>query len=468
MKSPHTSLEGKHLPVMIDEVVKICNPKNGGIFMDCTFGAGGYSKEFLKFQETQIVAIDRDNQASAFAKQIEDKFKSRFTFHNEKFSNLNLLSTNKFDAVIFDLGLSSIQLDNLSRGFSFKSKDKLNMTMGKTTKSAKEVLNYYSTQDLRDIIKTFGEEEDATRIAKNIVSQRNKKELETTDELVEIIKKSKKKNYKKKIDVSTKTFQAIRIFVNQEISELIDGIIKATKILKPGGKLIVVSFHSIEDKIIKFYFKNFSKNYSRSNKYLPESNKRLSLFESYKNKIIQASSKEIKKNPRSRSAKLRFAIRSTDIFQEPNELRKKFKYLTDWEKRIARSKLLISIFVFSFLLFFTSIIKNKTRVIEKNIKSYEKKISYLEKELYESQLDFYYLTSPKILQEKISFLTNEEYNFMNISKIYLNIDNFWRSKKISKIIYGGRVKKNIITQINKVSYLKTISLQTKNLIRIKK
>ena len=193
MKSPHTSLEGKHLSVMIDEVLKICNPKNGGIFMDCTFGAGGYSKEFLKFQETQIVAIDRDNQASAFAKQIEDKFKSRFTFHNEKFSNLNLLSTNKFDAVIFDLGLSSIQLDNLSRGFSFKSKDKLNMTMGKTTKSAKEVLNYYSTQDLRDIIKTFGEEEDATRIAKNIVSQRNKKELETTDELVEIIKKSKKK-----------------------------------------------------------------------------------------------------------------------------------------------------------------------------------------------------------------------------------------------------------------------------------
>ena len=116
---------------------------------------------------------------------------------------------------------------------------------------------------------------------------------------------------------------------------MIDGIIKATKILKPGGKLVVVSFHSIEDKIIKFYFKNFSKNYSRSNKYLPESNKRLSLFESYKNKIIQASSKEIKKNPRSRSAKLRFAIRSTDIFQEPNELRKKFKYLTDLEKRIA-------------------------------------------------------------------------------------------------------------------------------------
>ena len=161
---------------------------------------------------------------------------------------------------------------------------------------------------MRDIIKTFGEEEDATRIAKNIVSQRIKKKLETTDELVKIIKKSKKKNYKKKINESTKTFQAIRIFVNKEISELIEGIIKATKILKPGGKLIVISFHSIEDKIVKFYFKNFSKNYSRANKYLPEKNEKYSLFESYKNKTIKASTKEIKKNPRSRSAKLRVIL----------------------------------------------------------------------------------------------------------------------------------------------------------------
>ena len=335
MKLPHTSLEDKHLPVMIDEVVKICDPKNGGIFMDCTFGAGGYSREFLKFPGTKILAIDRDSQVADLANKVKNKFKSRFTFYNKKFSNLDLLSTEKFDAIIFDLGLSSIQLDNLSRGFSFKSKDKLNMSMGQTTNSAKEVLNSYKTQDLRDIIKTFGEEVDANRIAKNIVSQRNKKKLETTDELVKIIKKSKKKNYKKKINESTKTFQAIRIFVNQEISELIEGIIKATKILKPGGKLVVISFHSIEDKIVKFYFKNFSKNYSRANKYLPDKDEKLSLFETYKNKTIKASTSEINKNPRSRSAKLRFAIRSTDIFSEPHELRKKFKYLTDLEERIA-------------------------------------------------------------------------------------------------------------------------------------
>ena len=334
MKLPHTSLEGKHLPVMIDEVLKICNPKNGGNFMDCTFGAGGYSKELLKFNETKVVALDRDKHVIGLANKLKGDFKSRFAFYNKKFSNLDLISKNKFDTVIFDLGLSSIQLDDLSRGFSFKSQSELNMSMGLTDISAKKVLNTYSIQDLRDIIKTFGEEEEALKISKNIVKERTKNIINTTDELVKIIKKSKKKNFKK-INESTKTFQALRIFVNKEFTELIEGIIKATKILKPGGKLIVISFHSIEDKIIKFFFKNFSKNRSRSNKYLPENNENLSLFDDYKNKVIKANAKEVKRNPRSRSAKLRVAIRSSDEFIEPQELRNKFKYLTDLEKRIA-------------------------------------------------------------------------------------------------------------------------------------
>ena len=302
--------------------------------MDCTFGAGGYSKELLKFREAKVVALDRDSQVIELANKLKDNFRSRFVFYNKKFSNLDLIAANKFDAVIFDLGLSSIQLDDFSRGFSFKSKSELNMSMGQTEISAEEVLNTYSTQDLKDIIKIFGEEQDASKISKNIVKERTKKKIKTTDELVKIIKKSKKKNYKK-INESTKTFQAIRIFVNKEVNELIEGVIKATKILKPGGKLIVISFHSIEDKIIKFYFKNFSKNRSRSNKYLPENEDKLSLFDDYKNNIIKASSKEVKKNPRSRSAKLRVAIRSTDKFIDPEELRNKFKYLTDLEKRIA-------------------------------------------------------------------------------------------------------------------------------------
>ena len=334
MKLPHTSLEGKHLPVMIDEVLKICNPKNGGNYMDCTFGAGGYSRELLKFHETKVIALDRDKHVIGLANKLKNDFESRFVFYNKRFSNLDLITKNKFDAVIFDLGLSSMQLDDLSRGFSFKSQSELNMSMGLTEISAKKVLNTYSSQDLRDIIKTFGEEEEALKISKNIVKERTKNIINTTDELVKIIKKSKKKNYKK-INENTKTFQALRIFVNKEFTELIEGIIKATKILKPGGKLIVISFHSIEDKIIKFFFKNFSKNRSRSNKYFPEKSDDLTLFDDYKNKVIKATTKEVKRNPRSRSAKLRVAIRSSDEFIEPQELRNKFKYLTDLEKRIA-------------------------------------------------------------------------------------------------------------------------------------
>ena len=334
MKLPHTSLEEQHLPVMINEVLNICKPENGGNFMDCTFGGGGYSSAILKFRNVKVVALDRDNQVSIIAKKLKKKFHSNFFFFNEKFSNLDLVSNIKYDAVIFDLGLSSIQLDNLSRGFSFKSKSELDMSMGLTDVSAKEVLNTLNNDNLKDIIKIFGEENDASVISKNIIKERNFKQLETTDELVKIIKRSKKKNYKKrKIDESTKTFQAIRIFVNKEISELIEGMIKATKILKPGGKLVILSFHSIEDKIIKFYFKNFSKNRSRSNKYLPE-NSSLSLFDNYKNKIIKASIKELNRNPRSRSAKLRVATRSTEKFIDPNELRIKFKNLTDLEKCI--------------------------------------------------------------------------------------------------------------------------------------
>ena len=335
MKLPQKSLEGNHLPVMIEEVTKLCNPKNGGNFMDCTFGAGGYSKALLKFKDAKIIALDRDDRVNEIANKLKNKFQSRFVFFNKKFSKLDLISSKKFDAVIFDLGLSSLQLDDLSRGFSFKSKNKLNMSMGQTEITAKEVINNYSKQDLKDIIKTFGEEEEASKISTNIIKDRAKYQINTTDQLVNIIKRSKKKDFQRKIDESTKTFQAIRIFVNKEISELIDGIINATKILKPGGKLIVVSFHSIEDKIVKFYFKNFSKNRSRSNKYLPEKENFLCLFENYKNNIIKAKSKEILKNPRSRSAKLRIAIRSANEFIDPIELRTKFKHLTDLEKRFA-------------------------------------------------------------------------------------------------------------------------------------
>ena len=268
MKSPNTLLETKHFPVMLDEVIKICSPKSGGKYLDCTFGGGSYSKELLKFPNTKIIAFDRDERVLDIADNLKKQFENRFKFYHNKFSNIDQIPISGVDAVIFDLGISSIQLNDLSRGFSFKSKDRLDMSMGLASTSAQEVLNDVDQNDLKMILKIFGEEKEASIIAKNIIKVRSIKKLKSVNELVDIIEESKKKNFKKKINLSTKTFQALRIFVNKEISELIEGIIKATKILKPGGKLIVLSFHSLEDKIVKFYFKNFSSNHSRKKRIL--------------------------------------------------------------------------------------------------------------------------------------------------------------------------------------------------------
>ena len=329
MNTQKSSLEKSHFPVMLDETIKILSPKNGGIFLDCTFGGGNYSKRLLQFPKTKVIAVDRDESVNSIAKKLEKKFKKRFEFYRIKFSQMNKILKKKVDTIVFDLGLSSIQLNNLSRGFSFKSKDKLDMKMGLSNISAQDAINNLSEAKLKLIIKILGEEKEATTIAKNIVKARSKKKITRVDELVKIIEKSKKKNFASKINPSTKTFQALRIFVNKEITELINGVINATKFLKPGGKILVISFHSIEDKIIKYYFSNFSKNKSKPSRYIPEiNNDNEILFEEYKNEIIRPTLKELKKNYPSRSAKLRFAVRNKNNFTYPTSLIQKFqKYI---------------------------------------------------------------------------------------------------------------------------------------------
>ena len=206
------------------------------------------------------------------------------------------------------------------------------MTMGLNEISALDVINNLSEPDLKRVIKILGDEKEASKIAKNIVYYRNIKKIKNTNELVKIIEKSKKKNYFNKVNPCTKTFQALRIFVNKEITELIYGIINATKKLKPGGKILIISFHSIEDRIVKYFFTNFSKNKSRPSRYLPEKNVVSSaLFEQYKNRILRPSNKEINQNYRSRSAKLRYAIRSKNNFKYPFDLIEKFKNYLDLE-----------------------------------------------------------------------------------------------------------------------------------------
>ena len=332
MNNQTSSLEFSHFPVMLNEVLKISSPSTKEKFIDCTFGGGGYSKEILKFPRTNVLAIDRDKKVIAEAKKIEKKYPKRFKFHQLKFSQLETISIDNVDVIIFDLGLSSIQLDDFDRGFSFKSNKKLSMTMGLNEISALDAINNLSEVDLRLVIKILGDEKEASKIAKNIVNHRNTKLIKNTNELVNIIEKSKKKNYATKINPCTKTFQALRIFVNKEITELINGIINATKKLKPGGKILVISFHSIEDRIVKYFFTNFSKNKSRSSRYLPETKiDDTALFEQYKNRALRPSNEEISQNNRSRSAKLRFATRSKNNFEYPVDLKKKFKNYLDLE-----------------------------------------------------------------------------------------------------------------------------------------
>jgi 16S rRNA (cytosine1402-N4)-methyltransferase len=332
----HTpSLEFSHFPVMLNEVVAISSPSNGGKYIDCTFGGGGYSKKLLKFKNTIVKGLDRDSKAKVIGRNLEKKFPKRFKFHQTTFSQLNKVFKDFADVVIFDLGLSSIQLNDLKRGFSFKSTEKLDMSMGLNNISAQDVINNLSETNLKLIIKILGEEKEARSIAKNIVKRRKEKKITNVNELVEIIKKSKKKNYLNKINPCTKTFQALRIFVNKEITELINGIISATKILKPGGKILIISFHSIEDKIVKFFFSNFSTNKSKPSRYLPEQeDESIALFEEYKNKVLKPTKKEVDQNNRSRSAKLRYAIRSKNKFLYPDELIKKFKNYLDLESTL--------------------------------------------------------------------------------------------------------------------------------------
>jgi len=332
MNNQTSSLEFSHFPVMLNEVLKLSSPNKGGSFIDCTFGGGSYSKEILNFPQTNVFALDRDIKVFSLAKELQIKFPKRFKFFQLKFSQLDSVSNKNVDVVIFDLGLSSIQLDDLARGFSFKSKEKLNMAMGLNEISALEVINNLSETDLKLIIKILGEEKEAYKIAKNIVKYRKEKKITKTSELVEIIEKSKSKKLSNKINPCTKTFQALRIFVNKEITELLNGIINASKKLKPGGKLLVVSFHSIEDRIVKYFFTNFSKNKSKPSRYFPENeDAKTALFDEYKNEIFRPSKKEININYRSRSAKLRLAIRSKNEFKYPYDLIKKFKKYLDLE-----------------------------------------------------------------------------------------------------------------------------------------
>ena len=306
-------MENKHIPVMIEEV-KSYIPVNKKLnIIDATFGGGGYSKIILEnFKIGKLIAIDRDPLSNFFAKKLSEKY-NNFKLINGCFGKIdnliekeNLNNKTQFDLIIFDLGLSTNQLEDPKRGFSFQTNSPLNMGMGKNTKTVLDVINKYSEDQLSNIFYKFGEEKFSRKIAKKIINARKIKDIESTKELSTIIKQSY--NKKSKIDPATKTFQALRIYVNDELNELSKALEKSLNLLKVKGKIIIVSFHSLEDRLVKDFFNHNSGKRWRSSRHYPElTDDGPITLKLITKKPIRPSDLEIKVNPRSRSAKLRIA-----------------------------------------------------------------------------------------------------------------------------------------------------------------
>ena len=320
----------KHYPVLLNELISIITPQYGGTFIDCTFGQGGYTKKILSYQNTQVIALDRDLESKKKADRISKEFQDRFIFKNKKFSQLDdlKLKNTNVRGIIFDLGYSTTQIKDPKKGLSFNSLGDLNMQMGLNDFSAKEAINRLDEKDLEKIFKFFGEEKYAKKIASSIVKQRSINKIDTKS-LVELIEKNKKKkNFK--IHSATKVFQALRIFVNKEITELIYGLIAAAKVLKKDGILAVVTFHSLEDKIVKHFFKSLSEKKSIS-RYVPKIEESETLFRMLEKKPRTPSKTELKENLPSRSAKLRYIVKKDDFYNFKTDILEKFEHLIEIE-----------------------------------------------------------------------------------------------------------------------------------------
>jgi 16S rRNA (cytosine1402-N4)-methyltransferase len=303
-----------HQPVLLKEVIANLKPEKDGTYLDGTFGAGGYSRAILEAVQCNLFAIDRDESAKKFAEKLTKNFPDNFVFLSGKFSESERLLSEqnapKLDGMVFDIGVSSMQLDDRSRGFSFDSEAKLDMRMDQNSfPSAFEVVNESSEKELAQIIKEFGDEPKARQIAKKIIAARAVKPINTCQELAQIVR-SLYYGYSK-TDPSTRTFQALRIFVNQELEELKAALASSLTLLKKGGRLVVVSFHSLEDSIVKNFLKEESGLSQTFSRYQPISEQQNSSknFHVLTKSAISPTAEEIAANPRARSAKMRVAVR---------------------------------------------------------------------------------------------------------------------------------------------------------------
>jgi 16S rRNA (cytosine1402-N4)-methyltransferase len=302
----------RHIPVLGRQAVEMLGPRDGGIYVDATFGAGGYSRAILDTEGTRVIGIDRDRSAISGGFELVDRSAGRLTLVEDRFSNLAAICAAQgfeaVDGVVMDVGVSSMQLDEADRGFSFRLGGPLDMRMGHDGPTAAEVIAHASEADLANIIYVFGEERHSRGLARAIVAARKQTPIATTRELADIVAKVV---WPKpgEIHPATRTFQALRIFVNQELDELHLALSAAERTLKPGGRLVVVSFHSLEDRIVKNFLAGRGKAGGGS-RHLPELALERPSFHILTKRPVTPDAGEISANPRARSAKLRAAERT--------------------------------------------------------------------------------------------------------------------------------------------------------------
>ena len=310
----------RHQPVMLDEVLACLAPGQGKTIVDGTFGAGGYSNAILE-QGASVIAIDRDPQAIRDGSVLVARYGDQLKLVGAEFSKLDDIARDhghsNVDGVVLDVGVSSMQLDEVERGFSFQNDGPLDMRMAQSGPSAADVVNNASQSDLTRIIGLLGEERKASLVSREIVRARDKEPFSTTQQLVKAITKALPRKFSDRIHPATRTFQALRIFVNQELEELAKALFAAEGILKTGGRLVVVTFHSLEDRIVKLFLRDRSES-GAVNRHLPSVNTREANFILEGNGLIKVSRTEAEFNPRARSAKLRWASRTGNPSRPPD------------------------------------------------------------------------------------------------------------------------------------------------------
>ncbi len=311
-----TIASSQHTPVMLGEVLEALSPKDGGIYVDGTFGNGGYTRAVLNAASCSVYGIDRDPSVVRHAREMEDEFSGRLTIIEGRFGSmaelLNQRSIGPVDGVALDIGVSSMQIDTPERGFSFRSDGPLDMRMESAGTSASDIVNDMDQDDLANIIYELGEERFSRRVAAAIISAREEEPINRTLQLADIIRRVVPKS-KDGIDPATRTFQALRIYVNDELGEVDRGLAAAEQVLAPGGRLCVVSFHSLEDRRVKKFFKTRSGDVPLPSRHMPAPTASAPepTFKLISRKAISPSADEQRINPRARSAHMRFAERTS-------------------------------------------------------------------------------------------------------------------------------------------------------------